>query len=190
MIRTPACWYAPAFFGADASSDSRLLRMILAVYNSLSLSVDDTPHRRGQLAIVLNRLIAPSHRLFVPPYIIYNPNLFQNFIRIFFMAPPRQSPPLPSPAPTTESVSSFVPRPFPPPSLVGVPHEYIVDSLRRLAPQYWNDTETADCSIGKYSEFSNLAPTLQQLADDILLSISCRQLSVRCYCSWTECPNT
>ncbi|KAH9981152.1 hypothetical protein BGW80DRAFT_1247926 [Lactifluus volemus] len=63
------------------------------------------------------------------------------------MAPPRQSPPLPSPAPTTESVSSFVPRPFPPPSLVGVPHEYIVDSLRRLAPQYWNDTETTDCSI-------------------------------------------
>ncbi|KAI0256846.1 hypothetical protein BJV78DRAFT_1167375 [Lactifluus subvellereus] len=39
------------------------------------------------------------------------------------------------------------PQPFPPPSLVGVPLEYIVDSLRKLAPQYWNNTETADCSI-------------------------------------------
>lgn len=47
----------------------------------------------------------------------------------------------------TESTHSFVPRPFPPPSLAGVPLEYIVDSLRKLAPRYWNNTETADCSI-------------------------------------------
>jgi len=60
------------------------------------------------------------------------------------MAPPQCSSPSPRP---TESVHSFVPRPFPPPSLVGVPLEYIVDSLRKLAPRYWNNTETADCSI-------------------------------------------
>ncbi|KAF8274879.1 hypothetical protein EI94DRAFT_1793561 [Lactarius quietus] len=46
-----------------------------------------------------------------------------------------------------ESAQSFVPRPFPPPSLTGVPLEYIIDSLRKLAPRYWNNTETADCSI-------------------------------------------
>jgi len=59
------------------------------------------------------------------------------------MAPPSNL----STSQTTESVHSFVPRPFPPPSLVGVPHEYIVDSLRKLAPRYWNNTESADCSI-------------------------------------------
>jgi len=57
------------------------------------------------------------------------------------------APPNPSTAP--ESVRSFVPRPFPPPSLVGVPHEYIIDSLRKLAPRYWNNTESADCSLSK-----------------------------------------
>jgi len=53
---------------------------------------------------------------------------------------------LTSPQPD-ESTHSFVPRPFPPPSLIGVPLEYIIDSLRKLAPRYWNNTETADCSI-------------------------------------------
>ena len=65
------------------------------------------------------------------------------------MAPPRCSSPPPQP---TESIHSFVPRPFPPPSLVGVPLEYIIDSLRKLAPRYWNNTETADCSISKCSD--------------------------------------
>jgi hypothetical protein len=50
----------------------------------------------------------------------------------------------------SESINSFVPRPFPPPPLIGIPLEYIVDSLRKLAPRYWNNTETADCSIGEY----------------------------------------
>ncbi|KAH9050626.1 hypothetical protein EDB84DRAFT_1448044 [Lactarius hengduanensis] len=53
---------------------------------------------------------------------------------------------LTSPQPN-ESTQPFVPRPFPPPSLTGVPLEYIIDSLRKLAPRYWNNTETADCSI-------------------------------------------
>jgi hypothetical protein len=65
------------------------------------------------------------------------------------MASPQTSFPPPVP---TESVNSFVPRPFPPPSLVGVPLEYIVDSLRKLAPRYWNNAETADCSISEYSD--------------------------------------
>lgn len=44
-------------------------------------------------------------------------------------------------------ICSFNPRPFPPPSLAGVPTEYIVDQLHILAPQYWNKPETADCTI-------------------------------------------
>jgi len=53
-----------------------------------------------------------------------------------------------SPQPNdSESTQPFVPRPFPPPALRGVPLEYIIDSLRKLAPRYWNNTETADCSI-------------------------------------------
>jgi len=60
------------------------------------------------------------------------------------------APPSPSTSPQPSgSGHSFVPRPFPPPSLVGVPHEYIIDSLRKLAPRYWNNTESADCSISK-----------------------------------------
>ncbi|KAI0273447.1 hypothetical protein BC834DRAFT_208696 [Gloeopeniophorella convolvens] len=46
-----------------------------------------------------------------------------------------------------EPVHSFIPRPFPPPSLNGVPLEYIIDSLRKLAPRYWNNAENVDCSI-------------------------------------------
>ena len=42
----------------------------------------------------------------------------------------------------------FVPRPFPPPALAGVPLEYIIDQLRRLAPHYWSRPETSDCTIG------------------------------------------
>ncbi|KAH9857234.1 hypothetical protein C2E23DRAFT_881696 [Lenzites betulinus] len=41
----------------------------------------------------------------------------------------------------------FLPRPFPPPALAGVPLEYIVDQLRRLAPHYWSRPETSDCTI-------------------------------------------
>lgn len=43
--------------------------------------------------------------------------------------------------------SQFEPRPFPPPSLVGVPIEYIIDQLHNLAPHYWDKPETADCTI-------------------------------------------
>ncbi|KAG1743927.1 hypothetical protein EDD22DRAFT_982094 [Suillus occidentalis] len=40
-----------------------------------------------------------------------------------------------------------VTRPFPPPSLSHVPHEYIVDQLRSLASHYWDRPQTADCTI-------------------------------------------
>lgn len=45
------------------------------------------------------------------------------------------------------AMRSFVPRPFPPPSLANVPVEYIIDQLHTLAPHYWSKPETADCSI-------------------------------------------
>ena len=48
--------------------------------------------------------------------------------------------------------SSYTPRPFPPPPLVGVPTQYIIHQLRSLAPSYWNRPETSDCTIGtRYS---------------------------------------
>lgn len=42
----------------------------------------------------------------------------------------------------------FAPRPFPPPALMNVPVEYIIDQLHALAPHYWSKPETADCSLG------------------------------------------
>lgn len=62
------------------------------------------------------------------------------------MVPPSSSPPTSSESPP-EPTNSFIPRPFPPPSLAGIPLEYVINSLRRLAPQYWNNAESADCSI-------------------------------------------
>ncbi|THU88616.1 hypothetical protein K435DRAFT_308127 [Dendrothele bispora CBS 962.96] len=44
-------------------------------------------------------------------------------------------------------MSSYTPRPFPPHSLIDVPLEYILDQLHNLAPDYWNQTESADCTI-------------------------------------------
>ncbi|KAK7040894.1 hypothetical protein VNI00_009490 [Paramarasmius palmivorus] len=44
-------------------------------------------------------------------------------------------------------MSTFVPKPFPPPSLAGVPLEYILDQLHNLAPRYWHKPETADCTL-------------------------------------------
>ncbi|KAG2157531.1 hypothetical protein DEU56DRAFT_24580 [Suillus clintonianus] len=52
-----------------------------------------------------------------------------------------------SPPVTSHPSSSFSPRPFPPPSLNDVPHEYIVDQLRSLASHYWDRPQTADCTI-------------------------------------------
>ena len=45
------------------------------------------------------------------------------------------------------SMPSFEPRAFPPPSLTGVPIEYIVGQLHNFAAQYWDKPETADCTI-------------------------------------------
>lgn len=72
--------------------------------------------------------------------------------------PPYNSPPQPGLSPSrspqttmssSASTSAFVPRPYPPPSLAGVPNEYILSRLHHLAPHYWNKPETADCTIGK-----------------------------------------
>lgn len=57
-------------------------------------------------------------------------------------------------------ICSFNPRPFPPPSLAGVPTEYIVDQLRALASQYWNKPETADCTIsGSLQPYYHICPS-------------------------------
>lgn len=44
-------------------------------------------------------------------------------------------------------MDSFSPRPFPPPTLAEVPIEYIIEQLRNLAPYYWENPATADCTI-------------------------------------------
>ncbi|KAL0946828.1 hypothetical protein HGRIS_012997 [Hohenbuehelia grisea] len=44
-------------------------------------------------------------------------------------------------------MASFAHRAFPPPSLSGVPVEYIIDQLHNLAHCYWNKPDTADCTI-------------------------------------------
>lgn len=56
------------------------------------------------------------------------------------------APTLVSPAPGV----SFVLRPFPPPHLVGVPVDYIVAQLHKLAQAYWDKPETADCTLSKH----------------------------------------
>ncbi|CAK5271186.1 unnamed protein product [Mycena citricolor] len=61
-------------------------------------------------------------------------------------ASPSSSPPL-KPSQPISTASLFNARAFPPPSLTGVPVEYIVDQLRQLAPQYWDKPDTADCTI-------------------------------------------
>ncbi|KAL0571048.1 hypothetical protein V5O48_010903 [Marasmius crinis-equi] len=43
--------------------------------------------------------------------------------------------------------SSFIPKPFPPSSLAGIPLQYIIDQLHLLAPHYWNKSDTADCTL-------------------------------------------
>ncbi|KAJ7161473.1 hypothetical protein C8R43DRAFT_880702 [Mycena crocata] len=45
------------------------------------------------------------------------------------------------------TASLFTARAFPPPSLTGVPVEYIIDQLHNLAPHYWDKPDTADCTI-------------------------------------------
>ena len=47
------------------------------------------------------------------------------------------------------TMSSFVPRPFPPPTLEGVPESYIIHKLHEFAPKYWDKPGTADCTIGE-----------------------------------------
>jgi hypothetical protein len=53
-------------------------------------------------------------------------------------------------SPQSPQMSYFVPRTFPPPPLVHVPVEYIIDQLHNLAPHYWNRPETTDCTISMF----------------------------------------
>ncbi|KAK0441048.1 hypothetical protein EV421DRAFT_742810 [Armillaria borealis] len=63
--------------------------------------------------------------------------------------------------PLMESSDSFEPRPFPPPSLLDVPVEYIIDQLHNLAPHYWDKLETADCTLGLFQSRIPAASTLR-----------------------------
>lgn len=60
----------------------------------------------------------------------------------------------PEPSPN----SQFLSKPFPPPSLVGVPIEYIIDQLHNLAPHYWDKPDTADCTISTFILFFHIKP--------------------------------
>ena len=61
------------------------------------------------------------------------------------------------------STPGFVPRPFPPPSLAGVPVEYIIHKLHQLAPKYWDKPDTADCTISKIIDITILLRLLMFL---------------------------
>ena len=52
------------------------------------------------------------------------------------------------------TMPAFEPRPFPPPSLSGVPIEYITGQLHNLASQFWDKPDTADCTISALPSFS------------------------------------
>ncbi len=65
--------------------------------------------------------------------------------------PPTEMVSAPVCEPSASSIAGFQPRPFPPPSLTGVPVEYIYEQLRNLAPAYWDTPDTADCTISTYS---------------------------------------
>ncbi len=45
------------------------------------------------------------------------------------------------------TMPAFEHRPFPPPSLSGVPIEYITGQLHNLASEFWDKPDTADCTI-------------------------------------------
>ncbi|KAF7337937.1 hypothetical protein MVEN_02017000 [Mycena venus] len=60
--------------------------------------------------------------------------------------PGSSSPPL-KPSDPISTASLFTPRAFPPPSLSGVPVDYIMDQLHTLASQYWDKPDTADCTL-------------------------------------------
>jgi len=54
------------------------------------------------------------------------------------------SPMLPDASPSSPTI---LPRHFPPPRLADVPVEYIIHKLHQLAPEYWDKSDTADCTI-------------------------------------------
>lgn len=98
-------------------------------YPKLLLSLNNSPvlGYLNQHAFVLSCSALPKTLPLFSPTPMYSP------------LTSRQSP--------SSSSSSFASRPFPPPSLTNVPHEYIVDQLRNFASNYWDRPQTADCTI-------------------------------------------
>ncbi|KAF9482827.1 hypothetical protein BDN70DRAFT_784073, partial [Pholiota conissans] len=67
---------------------------------------------------------------------------------------------------------SFQPRPFPPPSLSGVPIEYITDQLHNLANHFWDKPDTADCTIIVPFPHAHGIPELPALSQTSLIEPS------------------
>lgn len=74
------------------------------------------------------------------------------------------------------SSSPFQHRPFPPPSLAGVPFEYIIEQLHNLAPQYWDKPETADCTISEFNPASKLRSIAEPRQLCPFPMLACRQI--------------
>ncbi|KAJ7815285.1 hypothetical protein B0H14DRAFT_3878358 [Mycena olivaceomarginata] len=75
-----------------------------------------------------------------------DPSLLHKMPRCRSGASLSSSPPL-KPSDLSTASKLFIPRAFPPPSLTGVPVEYIFAQLHNLAPHYWDKPDTADCTI-------------------------------------------
>jgi hypothetical protein len=59
----------------------------------------------------------------------------------------KRQPPTDNPVANPAPGVAFNVRPFPPNNLVGVPVDFIVTSLNKFAPHYWQKPQTADCTI-------------------------------------------
>ncbi|KAJ3815426.1 hypothetical protein F5876DRAFT_85798 [Lentinula aff. lateritia] len=61
--------------------------------------------------------------------------------------------------PSLDTPHTTLSRPFPPPSLAGVPFDYIIEQLRDLAPSYWGNSESSDCTLVRLTTSPSLSTT-------------------------------
>lgn len=91
--------------------------------------------------------------------------------------------------------TAFIPRPYPPPMLAGVPYEYVVDKLRDLAPSYWQDAQTSDCTLviptGSMSNLpSSSSGNTSRRATDSVLSSSFARSYYHTHVDYLSCQST
>ncbi len=110
----------------------------------------------------LTSFLPPSHSLLLPPLFSFCDKTLQMPAITPDVADDPQPEPQPQPQPQSQSQPepvvvtphpgvSFIVRPFPPPSLVGVPVDFVVSQLRKLAPHFWNKSESGDCTVSMCS---------------------------------------